>query len=54
MNESYEEAVHAAGVVELPDEYVARATAPSPQPPLRWEDLMSGRWEDGNPPGVDQ
>lgn len=51
MDRSYEEAVEAAGVVELPDDFVARAVAPPAQPPQRWDPVMTGRWEDSDPPG---
>lgn len=47
-----EEAAAAAGVVELPDDYVASAVAPPPQEPQRWPAVLTGRWEDSNPPGT--
>lgn len=49
-----EEAAEAAGVVALPDPpTVAQAIAAPPQEPQHWPDvLMTGRWEDSNPPGT--
>lgn len=47
----YRKAADAAGVIELPGKYVARAVTPPPQAPQRWDVIMTGRWEDGNPPG---
>lgn len=53
MSETYEEAVRDGTVTELPAPTVARAVAPPPQEPQRWPAvLMTGRWEDDDPPGA--
>lgn len=46
-SESYRQAVERAGVIELPDD--GSDTDPSPS---RLADLLSGRFEDNDPPGA--
>lgn len=43
---TYEEAVEAAGVIELPDD------GEPPPPTSRLADLLNGRFEDSDPPGA--